>query len=81
MAAASWLDAQSDSNWDVVGEFDFSRWSVSLGYDYPLSKRTNLYAVASVMEDKIDNTRGFSGQVGDWSPNVVTVGFGLRHMF
>ncbi len=81
MAAASWLDAQSDSNWDMVGEFDFSRWSVSLGYDYPLSKRTNLYAVASVMEDKIDNTRGFSGQVGDWSPNVVTVGFGLRHMF
>ncbi|MBQ9239768.1 MAG: porin, partial [Duodenibacillus sp.] len=66
-----WVDAENAAkNTDQ----DIERIGFSMGYTYPLSKRTNLYAVAGVGQDK-DKT----------SETVKTkyykAGFGLRHRF
>ena len=66
-----WVDAENAAK-DT--DQDIERISFSMGYTYPLSKRTNLYAVAGVGQDK-DKT----------SETVKTkyykAGFGLRHRF
>lgn len=59
-----------------VTDFDFRRWSVSAGYDYPFSKRTNAYAVASYMNDKIKEKGKAS-----WNPTAYSFQVGLRHKF
>lgn len=59
-----------------VTDFDFRRWSVSAGYDYALSKRTNAYAVASYMNDKLKE----KGEAS-WNPTACSFQVGLRHKF
>lgn len=59
-----------------VTDFDFRRWSVSAGYDYPFSKRTNAYAVASYMNDKLKE----KGEAS-WNPTACSFQVGLRHKF
>ena len=81
MAAAGYVDAeQSDVNEDMGNKYDFSRWVVSVGYDYPFSKRTDVYAVASYMcddiEGKSENLKGM-----EWNPSAYSVIVGLRHKF
>ena len=81
MAAAAYVDAeQSDFEEDHggVGEFDFTRWIVSVGYDYPLSKRTNVYGVMSYMDDEIE---GKGANTADWNPSAYTFMVGMRHKF
>ena len=34
---------------------DFNRWFASVGYDYPLSKRTNLFAMTGFGREKVEN--------------------------
>ena len=81
MAAAAYVDAeQSDFEEDYgVGEFDFTRWIVSVGYDYPLSKRTNVYGVMSYMDDEIEG-KG-ANTAADWNPSAYTFMVGMRHKF
>ena len=77
MAAAAYMDAeQADSS---AYDFDLTRWVVSVGYDYPLSKRTNVYGVMSYMDDEIE---GKGNQTGtDWNPSAYTFMVGMRHKF
>lgn len=65
---------QADS--ESVTDFDFRRWSISAGYDYPFSKRTNAYAVASYMNDKLKE----KGEAS-WNPTARSFQVGLRHKF
>lgn len=80
MAAAAYVDAeQSDFEEDHgQGEFDFTRWIVSVGYDYPLSKRTNVYGVMSYMDDELE---GKGNNSGDWNPSAYTFMVGMLHKF
>ena len=59
-----------------VTDYDFRRWSISAGYDYPFSKRTNAYAVASYMNDKLKE----KGEAS-WNPTASSFQVGLRHKF
>ena len=59
-------------------DFDLSRWVVSAGYTYNLSKRTNLYGVASYMQDKLEPS---AAGAEDVKPTATTVMVGLRHCF
>ena len=81
MAAAAYVDAeQSDFEEDYgAGEFDFTRWIVSVGYDYPLSKRTNVYGVMSYMDDELEGKGDNSAT--DWNPSAYTFMVGMRHKF
>ncbi len=54
---------------------EFTRWTVSAGYVYNLSKRTNVYGVVSYMQDKIK----FADETV--KPSATTAMFGLRHNF
>ena len=77
MFGLAYVDAeQADSV--KAGDFDFTRWVVSAGYDYPFSKRTDVYAVASYMDDEVDNKAAASA---DWNPSAYTFMVGLRHKF
>ena len=78
MGAVAYMDAeQSDFQKDFSNaEYDFTRWIVSVGYDYPLSKRTNVYGVMSYMNDKVE-VKGAQ----DWNPQAYTAMIGLRHKF
>ena len=80
MGAVAYIDAEQ-SDWEEkngLGEFDFTRWVVSAGYDYPLSKRTNVYAVASYMDDEIE---GKGTNDGSWNPTAYPFILGMRHKF
>ena len=79
MFGLAYVDAeQADSIKDLGLEFDVTRWIVSAGYDYPFSKRTDVYAVASYMNDKMEG----KGQTTDeWNPSAYTFMVGLRHKF
>ena len=81
MAAAAYMDGeQSDFEEDYgAGKFDFTRWVISAGYDYPLSKRTNVYAVASYMDDELEGKGANNG--ADWNPSAYTFMVGMRHKF
>ena len=83
MFGLGYTDAeQADSMEDAAkGERDFQRYVVSVGYDYPFSKRTDVYAVASYMQDKFErtNAQGVVKKEGD--PSAYTLYVGLRHRF
>ena len=62
------------------------RWGVGIGYNYPLSKRTNVYAVAGYYQDKItDEAVGGEDATAvsyrDRDPSTTTVMLGMRHRF
>lgn len=78
MAAAAYKDG---SEGDVEeDEYDFTRWVVSVGYDYPLSKRTNVYGVMSYMDDQLEGKKGdFANQ--EWNLSAYTFMVGMRHKF
>ena len=59
---------------------DLKRFIVSLGYDYPFSKRTDIYAVASYSQDQVDFKVHDLGSA-DWDPSTYTFYVGLRHRF
>lgn len=81
MAAAAYVDGeQSDFEKDYgEGKYDFTRWVISAGYDYPLSERTNVYGVMSYMDDEIEGTGDNKGT--DWNPSAYTFMVGMRHKF
>ncbi len=80
MLGASYMDAETADSMDKTdyADIDVKRWIVSAGYDYPLSKRTNVYGVVTYNQDSVDyNTSG----VKDEDPTVFGVMVGLRHKF
>lgn len=76
-AADSIQDALKDANTDA--DLDLKRYVVSVGYDYPFSKRTDVYAIASYMQDQVDAK--LNGTSEDWDPSAYTLYVGLRHKF
>jgi predicted porin len=66
--AGSFLLSWAQTNNEAPGTADTKRDTGALGYDYNLSKRTDLYAVAQY--DKLDSANGAS-----------TFGIGIRHKF
>ena len=70
---------QSDSAEDKGYKYDFSRYVVSVGYDYPFSKRTDVYAMASYMQDSFEDKATANGVDAD--PSAYTLYVGLRHRF
>lgn len=77
---ASYMDAEAaDSVTDGMKDAELSRWIVSAGYDYPFSKRTDVYAVATYNQDSWENAS--KGENGEFDPYVFGVMVGLRHRF
>ena len=58
---------------------EVQRFGASIGYDYSLSKRTNVYTVLSYAKDKLENEGNEKGV--DRDPNTTTWWVGMRHKF
>lgn len=73
-------DSMTDMAKDAGGsaDLDLKRYIVSVGYDYPFSKRTDVYAVASYSQDQLELKGDYSG---DWDPSTYSLYVGLRHKF
>lgn len=78
---AAYMDAEAADSAAQSGDKDLelSRWIVSAGYDYPFSKRTDVYAVATYNQDSLENAANYEGKDAD--PYVFGVMVGLRHRF
>lgn len=76
MAGLGYVDAEAADS--VNNGDEFQRYIVSAGYDYPFSKRTDAYVVASYMQDSVDYGAANSSDV---DPNAFTFVVGLRHKF
>lgn len=57
-------------------DIDLTRYAASIGYDYLFSKRTDVYAVASYMQDKLEIARKDHVDL-----SAYTLYVGLRHRF
>lgn len=80
-AADSVADLVSaDANASKYADADLKRYVVSVGYDYPFSKRTDVYAVASYMQDQVDYVNG-AQKSAEWEPSAYGIYVGLRHRF
>ena len=80
LVGAAYIDAEAADS-VTTGEFkdaDLSRWIVSAGYDYPFSKRTDVYAVMTYDAGSIDYAEA---NKADQDPYVFGVMVGLRHRF
>ena len=82
MCGIGYTDAESaDSEISTEADIDLQRYVVSVGYDYPFSKRTDVYAVASWMMDSYENKAIEATKVQDGDPSAYTFYVGLRHRF
>lgn len=78
LVGAAYLDAEAaDSVTGAAKNVELTRWIVSAGYDYPLSKRTNVYGVMTYNQDSLDSDNA----VNNRDPYVFGVMVGLRHKF
>ena len=78
MFGIGYTDAETADSEDNVQDVELSRYVVSVGYDYPFSKRTDVYAVASYMQDSWENN---GTTKVDADPSAYTLYVGLRHRF
>ena len=82
LVGAAYLDAEAADSVATSASHpegdEFTRWIVSAGYDYPLSKRTNVYGVVTYNQDSIDFG---SAERPDQDPTVFGVMVGMRHKF
>ena len=79
MFGIGYTDADTADSEDNVADVELQRYVVSVGYDYPFSKRTDVYAVASYMQDSWEDN-GAATKV-DADPSAYTFYVGLRHRF
>ena len=78
LVGAAYLDAEAaGSVTDAAKDDELNRWIVSAGYDYPFSKRTDVYGVVTYNQDQMDSKTA----VNDRDPSVYGVMVGLRHKF
>ena len=76
-AHVGYMDAEDKADKNDDGfKTDFTRWSVAVGYDYNLSKRTSVYTAAAYTKDSIDWAKDDSRD-----PSSVEVMAGLIHKF
>lgn len=78
LVGAAYVDAEAADSVDTGDEM--TRWIVSAGYDYPLSKRTNVYGVLTYNQDSIEYGARTEA-LEDNDPYVFGVMVGLRHKF
>ena len=79
LVGAGYMDAQAaDSDLADFDSDEMQRWVVSAGYDYVLSKRTDIYVAATYMQDNISYTHT---AVADQDASVFGAMVGLRHKF
>ena len=79
LVGAAYLDAEAADSVGTPKENDeLTRWIVSAGYDYPFSKRTDVYGVLTYNQDSLDYT---APATKDNDPTVFGVMIGLRHKF
>lgn len=60
---------------------DIQRWGISVGYDYPLSKRTKLYGFAAYNDGELKSTGVRDHQTVKYEETDIEAGFGLIHYF
>ena len=77
--AADSFDKALSQNIAGFRDFEIQRYVVSAGYSYPFSKRTDVYGVASYMQDNEDTSRE-SGTL-EQDPSAYSFYVGLRHRF
>lgn len=77
MVGAAYLDAEAADSVTTGKDDELSRWIVSAGYDYPFSKRTDVYGVVTYNQDNLK----FTGNYADQDPYMFGVMVGLRHKF
>lgn len=77
--AADSLDKALSQNIAGFRDFEIQRYVVSAGYSYPFNKRTDVYGVASYMQDNEDTSRE-SGTL-EQDPSAYSFYVGLRHRF
>ncbi len=80
MFAVGYTSTEDAIDVDGRKNAESDRWGVGVGYNYPLSKRTNVYAVAGYYQDKITD-EFVSGNYRDRDPQTTTVMLGMRHRF
>lgn len=86
---AGFKDGTTTPDWGVVEEYRYSgdvqRWGVTVGYDYPLSKRTKVYAFAAYNEGEFKYTEYAVADdttlSGKEKQKDIEAGFGLIHYF
>ena len=73
------MDAEAADSVEATKDSDeMSRWIVSAGYDYPLSKRTNVYGILTYAQDSLEYS---DSQYKDQDPTIFAAMIGLRHKF
>ncbi len=79
LAGVGYMDGKKAKGVTEVEKNDISRIRATVGYSYPLSKRTNVYAAAGFGKDE----RKGRDEAGDWKDKAdyATAFFGLRHNF
>ena len=79
LVGVGYVDAEAAGSVAPANEKDeLTRWVVSAGYDYPFSKRTDVYVVATYMQDSLKFT---APAAQDQDPYVFGAMVGLRHKF
>ena len=80
-ASLGYMDAEfqgmEDREERAGDQNDITRWLVGVGYSYPLSKRTTVYADAGYFKDDVDA----AGDAYDRKPSAYQCAIGLVHMF
>lgn len=87
MFGLGYVDAEASDSMDrvltsdkiPVNSIDIKRYVVSAGYSYPFSKRTDVYGVASYMQDQTDTGTKFG--MFERDPSAYSFYAGLRHRF
>lgn len=74
LLGAAYMDAETADSHQGA-DVDISRWIVSAGYTYSLSKRTNVYGVVTYNRDEIESSSS------KFKPTVYGAMLGLRHAF
>lgn len=73
--AIAYYDASEADSVTSGNEFDLTRYVATVGYQYNLSKRTNVYGVVSYEKDEYET------KTSTVKPSAAIVGVGLRHNF
>lgn len=71
-ASVNYRDMENDTT-----NVDFTRWTVAGGYDYPLSKRTTVYAMGGYSQEKVENNTTNK----EATPGGYQLVLGLLHRF
>lgn len=78
LVGAAYVDAEAADSQKAYQDDELSRWVVSAGYDYPFSKRTDVYGVVTYMQDSLKFSKA---DTADQDPYLFGVMVGLRHRF